>query len=315
MTTFLQALVVALSIVAPFTWLTVVKLAPTRLDTTPHHVTQARVARLWLYAPVWVTSLIVLAAMMPAIASSIIRGVDHCLAHTDSHHHLCLWHPASHTHNTMAMLLPLFVIVPSTFLLGLTGWRIFQERRLIRTLVHTSRPSEYAPNVRLLDHDDPIALTVGWVRPTILLSTGIINTLTTDSLHAVLAHEHAHVRRRDTWLAALDRCAASILPQRVAKPLLHQIHISRELACDFEAAQHAEPLNVARALTEVARLRTRQTTCAHGTVEPRVMNLLTGTHHAKNHTIPFALLISGLVAAGAWPVHNVIEHVLNFLLH
>jgi len=314
-TTFLQALVVAVSIVAPFTWLIVVKLAPNRLDTSAQHAMQARSARLWLYAPFWVTSLIVLAAMAPTVVSSLVRGVDHCLTHTNTHHHLCLWHPATHSHNSMAMLIPFLVIIPSVLLLGLTGWRILRERRLVQTLVHTSRSSDYAPNVRLLDQDEPIALTVGWVRPTILLSTGLIRSLSSDSLNAVLAHEHAHVRRRDTWLAASDRIAASILPQRVANPLLHQIHISRELACDTEAADNGEPIHVARALTEVARLRTHQTSCSSGTVEPRIMHLLTGTNHAKSRTVPLALLISGLVAVGAWPIHNVIEHVLNFLLH
>lgn len=315
MTTFLQALAVALSIVAPFTWLVVVKLAPKRLDTTPHHASQARMARLWLYAPIWVTSLIVFAAIAPTVISGIVRGVDHCLSHSNTHHHLCLWHPATHSHNSMAMLIPFLVIIPATLLLGLTGWRIFQERRLIQSLVNTSRASDFSTNVRLLDHEDPIALTVGWVRPTILLSTGLINSLSAESLQAVLAHEHAHVRRRDTWLAALDRFAASMLPQRVAKPLLHQIHISRELACDTEAAQNAEPLHIARALTEVARLRTSQTSCAHGTVEPRVVHLLSGTHHADRGILPLGLFVTALVAAGAWPVHNIIEHILNILLH
>ncbi|GAW93753.1 M56 family metallopeptidase [Calderihabitans maritimus] len=52
------------------------------------------------------------------------------------------------------------------------------------------------------------AFTIGWLRPVIVLSRQLIESIDTDELEAVLAHELAHVRRRDNltnWIAGVLR--------------------------------------------------------------------------------------------------------------
>ena len=56
-----------------------------------------------------------------------------------------------------------------------------------------------APDLKLVDSDVPNAYTVGFApsSSTIVVTTGLLDTLETDELHAVLAHELAHVTNRD----------------------------------------------------------------------------------------------------------------------
>ena len=56
-----------------------------------------------------------------------------------------------------------------------------------------------APDIRVLEHQTPLALTVGY-RPTastLVCSRGLIETLSARELEAVIAHELAHVANRD----------------------------------------------------------------------------------------------------------------------
>src|SRR5260370_5168573 len=68
----------------------------------------------------------------------------------------------------------------------------------------------------LLRHSGPpLALTFGFRRPTLLLSTWMVERLDRHELDAVLAHELAHIARRDylvIWLATVLRDAFFYLP-------------------------------------------------------------------------------------------------------
>ncbi|MFC6951756.1 M48 family metalloprotease [Halorubellus litoreus] len=56
-----------------------------------------------------------------------------------------------------------------------------------------------APDLKIVDSSVPNAYTVGFTpsSSTIVVTTGLLDTLTEDELHAVLAHELAHVTNRD----------------------------------------------------------------------------------------------------------------------
>lgn len=111
------------------------------------------------------------------------------------------------------------------------------------------------PRLRLCALDRPLALTCGLCRPTILLSTWMVAQLDRRELAAVLAHELAHIARRDalaTWLATTLRDAFCYLP---GGWLIHRrLREEAELACDdLTVMATARPLALASALAKVWR--------------------------------------------------------------
>lgn len=109
------------------------------------------------------------------------------------------------------------------------------------------------PRVRLCAHDRPMALTWGLLRPTLLLSTWMVEHLDRRELEAVVAHELGHVARRDylvVWLATVLRDAFCYLPTSWAA--YRRLQQEKEFACDDLAvgATH-RPLALASALAKV----------------------------------------------------------------
>ena len=100
---------------------------------------------------------------------------------------------------------------------------------------------------------EPAACTVGLRRPTILITTTLVDMLDEEELEAVIAHEMAHVRRRDNWLGWLLfglRLASFYNP--VALLTFHQIGHDMERICDAEAGQlTGKPVALASALLKV----------------------------------------------------------------
>jgi Zn-dependent protease with chaperone function len=303
------------------TWLIVCLLAPRTAGAgTPGR--RAFVARAWLYAVLWVPPVVLLASFLPGLFGMVVEQSDHCFSHGSDHHHhhLCLLHPPHATGHPLSWAAPLGLVLVVGIVLVRCAWRGRSQRRLARALVATSRPSQLGDGVRLLDCREPMAVTVGIRPPMILLSTGLIELATARTLEVVLAHERAHVRRGDTRLARVDRLAAALLPRSVAAPLLEQITLAREQACDAAAVEQiGDPVEVARALTEVARLGlcvpatgVSMASCA---LEARVLHLLEPPAPTRHGWVAPVLLFSALVVAGAGPVHGAIEHLITFLLH
>ena len=109
------------------------------------------------------------------------------------------------------------------------------------------------PRVLLRVYDRPLALTCGLFRPTVLLSTWMVEHLDRRELEGVLAHELEHVARRDyllIWLATMLRDAFFYLP--TSWTAYHLLQQEKELACDDLAvgATH-RPLALASALAKV----------------------------------------------------------------
>lgn len=115
---------------------------------------------------------------------------------------------------------------------------------------HLNGPSA---RVRVTPITRPLALTFGLRRPTIVLSTWMLDHLDQREVEAVLAHELEHVARRDYlvgWLATLLRDAFFYLPtSHIAYRHLQQ---EKELACDDSTVCVTHrPLALASALTKV----------------------------------------------------------------
>jgi Zn-dependent protease with chaperone function len=283
---------------------------------------RAAVARAWLYAPAWVPALLLVSATVPGVLAALADRDDHCLTHgaDHHHHHLCLLHPPHVADHMLAWALPVALLLPALGAFSLCARRTWGERRLARALVATSQPSGLGSNVRVLDLTEPVALTVGASRPVVLLSQGLIEQATPETLAVVLAHEQAHVDRRDGWLALLDRFAACTLPRAASAPLLDQVALAREQACDAAAAARVGSTEaVARALAEVVRLEMRAPahglSVAAGSVLARATHLLHPPPRDLRWAVTVVAVFAALIAAGSGPVHSGVEHLITSLLH
>lgn len=100
-------------------------------------------------------------------------------------------------------------------------------------------------------------LVMGWFRPVVLIPAAALLSLSPEALEAVLAHELAHIQRRD-YLANLLQCFAEALLffHPAAWWLSRQIRELREHCCDDAAAVLCgDPLILAEGLSLLERLR------------------------------------------------------------
>lgn len=99
-------------------------------------------------------------------------------------------------------------------------------------------------------------ITLGWLKPVILLPLGFVNQLSPAEVEAVLAHELAHIARRDWFFNLLQAFVESLFYYQPAVWWISQIiRRERENACDDVAlAATGNPLAFARALVQVQEM-------------------------------------------------------------
>lgn len=98
---------------------------------------------------------------------------------------------------------------------------------------------------------------IGWLKPVILLPPSVISGLTPLQIELILAHELAHVRRYDyLWNLVQIVVETLLFYHPVVRWVSNQARIEREQCCDdLVVALHGDPLDYARALTELEGLR------------------------------------------------------------
>lgn len=98
------------------------------------------------------------------------------------------------------------------------------------------------------------AMTVGLMRPMVLLPMAWATEISPDVLEAVLAHELAHVRRSDLWINFLQRVMETIFFYHPAVWILSaEVRRERESCCDELAIRATgQRLDYAKSLHEVA---------------------------------------------------------------
>lgn len=318
MTGLVEVTVLAATLLAVVAWSATVFLSRAPAVSSPPRV-RALQARLWLYAPVWVPAVVLLAAQVPGAWGMLLGVGDHCLVSGGPHHHLCIFHPPHLSDEGLPRMLGVgsWVVVFAVVLL--VGRRVLLARRLADTLVRCARPSSLGDDVAILERDEPIAVSVGVVRPRILLSTGLLDAVCPRTLRVILAHERAHVSRRDMAWAQLDRVMATLLPGVVRRELLEAISLACEQACDSVAARSEGHVHVAAALTRIARLgvRTPEVGLSVGasSLEARVLHLLNAPADPWWRVWPHAAVILTVACLGAGPLHALLERVLAPILH
>lgn len=313
----LEGALVCGTLIAVVIWAIVAAAAP---HVNPRRVTperRAMTARAWLYAPVWIPVFVIGSTLAPGAIGALVQVGEACLTHgREGHHHLC----SVHAPHAAGWIIAFGLLAPAALVTLVQAIRTRKEWRLVKTLNALSRPSSFGPDVRLLDQPEPVAMTLGWRTPTILLSTGLVKGIPASSVDVIIAHERAHVARRDTWFSIFDRFAATLLPRRSAQALTAQILLAREQACDAVAARVGGGQQaVADALTHILELGApvvhREDCTSTEPLRLRIEHLLNPPDGAKfGRLTPAAALVIGMLV-GAGPVHVIVEQFVSAFLH
>jgi len=147
---------------------------------------------------------------------------------------------------------------------------------------------------------------IGWIRPVVLLPVSAVTNLAPVQIEAILAHELAHIRRRDYAVNLLQTAAETLLFYHPAVWWVSaRVREEREHCCDDVAVELCgAPTAYAEALAELASWRARATALAvaatDGLLLARVRRLLRVPEEDEPRSINglVILALGTLLAAG-----------------
>lgn len=167
------------------------------------------------------------------------------------------------------------------------------------------------PAVRVTPERTPPMVLPGLRRATIVLPAVLLAQLSTEQRRAVVLHELAHVRRRDTWVRLLElagRCTWWWLP--LTRSLSRGLRRAEELCCDavvVAALPHARADYAAALVTSADLVGSHTATMYHAcaldpirNLEQRIQAVLTPTSQNTHPNLGRALL--AVVAFVALPI-------------
>ncbi|MFL5250933.1 MAG: M56 family metallopeptidase [Myxococcales bacterium] len=263
------------------------------------------------------------AAAAPSIGVALGLASDHCTTHTD-HLHLCFVHPTGLSPALAALgafALAAFVFRASTLACNVLGIRrkLWQLERISRG-VRGRFPIFLVPGAPRLCH------ATGVLRPRILLSRGLLQSIGHTEVRGAVAHERAHLLRRDPLANLLLSAAGLFVPPPLAARFQQEYRIAAEEACDADAAEAmGDPALVADALLQVAAAQHAvsfgDAVPAFGelALEARIARLLARERPVARPARALVLTAAAVCGIGAaamtsaLPVHDAVETVLFHL--
>ncbi len=204
-------------------------------------------------APAALAIATVVAAAAPSLASAVGLASDHCTTH--SHHmHLCIVHSAGL--RPVLATLGAFSLAMFAFRASALVWQVLNSNSRIRALEQLGTQSGGDFPLVMVPGSPVLCHALGIFSPRVLLSTELAKSMTPDEVRAALAHEAAHLRRRDPAALLLLSISGLFVPPILGRMLSSPFHEASEEACDVEAACAVgdAPL-VASALVKVVALR------------------------------------------------------------
>lgn len=263
----------------------------------------------------------VLAAAAPSLHALLTQGVDHCATHVH-HLHLCIVHAAGLRPPIAAIGALFCAALVFRSLVSLGRWR--EERRLLSRLEAMGQTRLERFPVITVPGSPWLCLSTGVLRPRIIVSGTLGERLEPSELASALAHETAHLRRRDPLahlLLGLSSLFSLPFVGRLAAGVFRQ---ASEEASDLASAREVgDGAIVASALLKVAvHVRSAGAHAHHAAfgehaLERRVHRLLEAAPPGR--TASWALIASlsfaafalaaGLTFAGA--LHHAVETLLH----
>ncbi len=173
-----------------------------------------------------------------------------------------------------------------------------------------------------------VPMVIGQLKPVILLPVALVTTLPINQVEALLAHELAHIYRRDYWVNIFQSLAEIIFFYHPALWWISSvIRTERENCCDDLAVSLCHnKLTYAKALTQVEISRQQSTglamavTGVGGSLLQRIERLLHphgGVHHSAGRYISVIAIFLIVLSAGSvmafknhhWPLHQTLQHI------
>ena len=119
--------------------------------------------------------------------------------------------------------------------------------------------------LRILHVDQPLAYCLPGVRSRVVVSEGVLNTLSDSEITAILAHERAHLRARHDLVLEMFTAVHAAFPRLVrSASALDAVRLLVELLADDAAVRTTGPTPLARALVACAAGRTPRGALAAG---------------------------------------------------
>lgn len=223
-------------------------------------------------------------------------------------------------------MLPLLVVGWAAYVLGQTGFLLAEYVRLRQRYLRHSRPvtpqqratyERIASTMGLRQRPhwresavEPIPKVVGWRRPMVLFPASAIAPLSPEHLLLLVAHEVAHIRRRDVLVNYVQTAVETLLfYHRPVRRVSGQMRDDREMCCDDLAARsERERRLLAEALQTLEDMRgprPRFVVAATGDVLcPRLRRLLSEDIRIDRRTRRKLLVVGAIIACltlGALP--------------
>ncbi len=138
-------------------------------------------------------------------------------------------------------LLGLFVVVTGIHFLWLMGKQLYLSRQAYKQLLvledremTAALDTQHNQDILVVNHREIIAITMGFMRPKIILSTGLLRMLDEDEVEAVMLHERFHQSNHDPLKILLMYMCTNILWYiPILKWSYVQYKVSRELMADL----------------------------------------------------------------------------------
>lgn len=265
---------------------------------------------------------------------------DHCGDTTAHQPYLCWPHPAgtaaASLTETLAVVL-LFLVVGAT-IARVASW--LDASRRIRALIARARPADatafravlarggghWRGPITVVRTSEPLCCVTGIATPRLLVSTAIAERLAPRDIAVVVAHERAHLERRDLPRRLIAYLLGAFHAPGLGKRAIEGWALTAEMACDQAAAREcASPIAVAETLVRYRRAFTRRpqapltgavaSFAGAGELEARVRTLLEerpGTDQAARSP-RMLLLVLTAIAILAPGVHTGLEALLRLL--
>ena len=284
-----------------------------------------RVITLVAALPLIIGATLMLASSLPAVISLFVPSLDHCTQHDDVHAHLCFVH-VPHVHPSAFVAGALVILCAYGLFRAVRAIvRIAHGLRLVRALAASAEP-RHDLGASVIETARPVCFAAGVLHPRVLISRGLLDLLDDGERRIVLAHEQAHVARRDAMVLGIVRALTVFHLPSVGRWILDELTIAAEEACDEAAViVSGDRLAVAAAILRVERMSQDvhsdfawvAQAFGPGAVERRVASLLGAPCVERTLRAPMASLgvCVACVFAAAPELHHATESILSFVAH
>ena len=276
----------------------------------------------WSAAPLLLAVVVIFLAFLPSLLQVLGISTDHCLGHLEGHLHFCLvhGHPPVDSLLVWGLALACLGLLLSMILhLIVDLWEMHRFNSHVNSLPQESSSKD----LTILKTNTPLALTTGLLNQRIVLSTGLVSALTDQDRAIILAHERAHIKRKDTFTKLFARSFSLFHLPSVRLKLLRELELAFEQSCDNSAAEIiGDRSKIAELLLKVERIYQGHfpSHCAlasgvhdnvHNTLPQRISSLLDD----QNTRVPssgmfLVFLVLGLLLLSSHDqIHDLLEHL------